>query len=64
MNNQLAQSLHPLERKLLLEFKRANATEISVDDLIEISDLDRTGIMRASEWLSKKGLVAEERIEL
>jgi phenylalanyl-tRNA synthetase alpha chain len=64
VNNQLAQSLHPLERKLLLEFKRANATEISVDDLIEISNLDRTGIMRASEWLSKKGLVAEERIKL
>ena len=34
MNNKLAQSLHPLERKLLLEFKLVNATEISVDDLM------------------------------
>ncbi|MHA2233208.1 MAG: hypothetical protein ACXAB4_12050, partial [Candidatus Hodarchaeales archaeon] len=61
MNNQLAQSLHPLERKLLLEFKLVNATEMSVDDLMKSSSLDRTGIMRASEWLSKKTLVTEER---
>lgn len=64
MNKQLVLSLHPLERKLLLEFKLVNATEMSVDDLMKNTSLDRTGIMRASEWLSKKTLVTEERIAL
>lgn len=64
MNNQLVQSLHPLERKLLLEYKRASATKMSVDDLMKNSGLDRTGIMRASEWLSRKSLIIEERTEL
>ncbi|MFW9916254.1 MAG: phenylalanine--tRNA ligase subunit alpha [Candidatus Thorarchaeota archaeon] len=64
MNNQLVQSLHPLERKVLLEYKRANATKMSVEDLMKNTGLDRTGIMRASEWLSRKSLIAEERTEL
>ncbi len=63
MNSQVVQSLHPLERKLLLEFERKKTKEISVDE-VESTELDRIGIMRASEWLSKKNLVEEERNEL
>ena len=64
MNSLLAQSLHPLERKLLLEFKRTNKNRMLVDDLVGSSDRDRTGMMRASEWLRKRDLIVEERTEL
>jgi phenylalanyl-tRNA synthetase alpha chain len=37
---------------------------MSVEDLMKNTGLDRTGIMRASEWLSRKSLIVEERTEL
>jgi len=54
--NNLIESLHPLENKLLLSFSRSES--LSASDIIAISGLDESRLDMATGWLTAKGLLA------
>lgn len=61
----LAESLHPLERKIFPLLKNYNR----LSDLIDASKLPEAGVMRALQWLQNKSLIVmkedfKKRIEL
>jgi len=53
--NNLIESFHPLENKLLLSFSRSES--LSASDIIAISGLDESRLDMATGWLTAKGLL-------
>ncbi len=57
----LVDSLHHLERKVLLQFRTEKKTRFSADDLAKATDLELGAILRVSSWLRSKKILEEDR---